>query len=44
MINKLKEEERDSWYKRMGNRKNIQLEDEPMVGLMEWVELLMYYK
>ena len=44
MINKLKEEERDSWYKRMGNRKKIQPEDEPMVGLMEWVELLMYYK
>ena len=44
MINKLKEEERDSWYKRMGNRKSKQPEDEPMVGLMEWVELLMYYK
>jgi len=31
------------WYKRMGNRKNVQLEDEPMVGLMEWVDLMEDY-
>ena len=39
----IKEADRDLCYKRMGNRKNVQLEDEPMVGLMEWVDLMEDY-
>lgn len=36
----LKEENCDLWYKRMGDRIPIKLEDEPVVGLMEWVDLM----
>ena len=36
----LKEEERDLWYKKMGDRIPIKPEDEPLVGLMEWVDLM----
>ena len=36
----LKEEERDLWYKKMGDRIMMKPEDEPIVGLMEWVDLV----
>ena len=36
----LKEENRDLWYKKMGERIPIQPEDEPVVSLMEWVDLM----
>ena len=37
---KLKEENRDLWYKKMGDRIPIKPEDEPVVGLMEWVDII----
>ena len=40
---KLKDEERDLWYKRMGERTPLNLKDEPF-GLMEWVDLMVEYK
>lgn len=39
-MKKLKEENRDLWYKKMGDRIPIKKEDEPVVGLMEWVDLM----
>ena len=39
----LKKDERDLWYKKMGDRISIQPEDEPIVGLMEWVNLMVRY-
>ncbi len=39
----LKEEERDLWYKKMGERIPINPGDEPVVGLMEWVDLMVRY-
>jgi hypothetical protein len=36
--------EKDSWYKQMGERKAIHPENEPVVGLMEWVDLMVDYK
>lgn len=40
---KLKDKDRDLWYKRMGERKTIHPENEPMVGLMEFVDMMDYY-
>ena len=34
----------DSWYKRMSNKVSVKPEDEPVVGLMEWVELMVKQK
>ena len=39
----LKEEDRDLWYKKMGERIPVKPEDEPVVGLMEWVDLMIRY-
>jgi len=39
-MNKLKEQVRDLWYKKMGDRIPIKPEDESAVGLMEWVDLM----
>ena len=39
-MKKLKEENRDLWYNKKGNRISIEPEDEPVVGLMEWVDLM----
>ena len=36
----LKEENRDLWYEKMGDRIPIKPKDEPVVGLMEWVDLM----
>ena len=38
----LKEKERDLWYKKMGDRIPIKPENEPIVGLMEWVNLMVW--
>jgi len=43
-MKKLKEESRDLWYKKMGDRIPIKQEDEPVVGLMEWVDLMIEYR
>jgi hypothetical protein len=40
----MKEKDRDLWYKKMGDRIPINPEDEPMVGLMEWVDLMVEYR
>lgn len=37
---KIKEENRDLWYKRMGNRPSMKPEDEPSVTWMEYFELM----
>jgi hypothetical protein len=39
----LSEEERDLWYKKMGDRIPIKPEDELVVGMMEWVDLTVRY-
>ena len=39
----LKEENRDLWYKKMGERISVKPEDEPVVGLMEWTDLMVRY-
>ena len=41
---KLKEKDRDLWYQKMGDRKPTKPEEEPLVGLMEWVDLMCEYK
>lgn len=41
---KIKEQDRDLWYKKMGDIPPANPEDEPMVGLMEWVDLMIEYK
>jgi len=40
----IKEEDRDSWYKLMSNRIPINPNEEPLVGLMEWVDLIVEYR
>jgi len=40
----IKEENRDLWYKRMSEKRSINPIDEPVVGLMEWVDLMVEYK
>jgi len=40
----IKEEDRDSWYKRMGDRISYNPKDEPVVGLIEWVNLMIEYR
>jgi hypothetical protein len=40
----IKEEYRDLWYKRMGERKTIHPDDYPFVGLMEWVDIIYEFK
>jgi hypothetical protein len=40
----IKEEDKDLWYKKMGERIPIKPEDEPVVGLMEWVDLMVEFK
>ncbi len=37
------QENRDLWYKKMGNRIPIKPEGKPVVGLMEWVDLKVSY-
>jgi len=37
---KLEEKNRDLWYKKMGERIPIKTENEPVVGLTEWVDLM----
>ena len=38
------ENDKDLWYKKMGERKSPLPEDYPSVGLMEWVDLMIEYK
>ncbi|MBI9042075.1 hypothetical protein [Lutibacter sp.] len=40
----IKEKDRDLWYKRMGDRIPHRPEDEPVVGLIEWIELKLSIK
>ena len=40
----IEEKDRDSWYKRMGERTPKNPDDYPFVGLMEWVDLMVEYK
>lgn len=40
----LPENQRDLWYQRMSNKPTIIPEDEPCVGLMEWVDLMIQYR
>lgn len=40
----IKDEERDSWYKRMGERIPHRPEDEPVISWMEYFDLMDYYK
>tara|TARA_R110001583_G_scaffold62101_2_gene183027 strand:+ start:15295 stop:15441 length:147 start_codon:yes stop_codon:yes gene_type:complete len=40
----IKEENRDSWYKRMGNRIPPRPEDEPVISWMEYFDLLDEYQ
>ena len=40
----IKDEDRDLWYKKMGERKPIGPEDYPSLGLMEWVDLIRLYR
>ena len=42
-MKKLKEKDTDLWYKKMGERTPIKPGDEPVVGLMEWVDLMVEY-
>ena len=44
MIKKLKEEDRDLWYKRMSNKPSMNQEDEPSVTWMEYFDLMETYK
>lgn len=39
----LKKENRDLWYKKMGEYSTVKIEDEPVVGLIEWVDLMVEY-
>lgn len=39
-LEKLKEKDRDLFYKRLSDRTPINPENEPVVGLMEWIDLL----
>tara|TARA_B110000503_G_C6798460_1_gene270134 strand:+ start:191 stop:325 length:135 start_codon:yes stop_codon:yes gene_type:complete len=43
-MKKLKEKDRDLWYQKMGDRISMKPEDEPFVGLIEWVDLMEMYK
>jgi hypothetical protein len=40
MINKLKEEERDLWYKRMGERTPINPDNELFISWMDYFDLM----
>ena len=37
---KIKAKDRDLWYKRMSEKVPIYAEDEPLVGLLQWIELI----
>jgi len=37
---KMKEYDRDLFYRRMSEKPPVNPEDEPVVGLVEWVDLL----
>lgn len=41
---KLKEKDRDLWYKKLSERTPIKPEDEPVVGLMEYFDLMSEYR
>ena len=39
----LDEEPLDTWYREMSEKPEVKPEDEPMVGLMEWVDLMVEF-
>ena len=41
---KSQEENRDLWYQRMSDKTPISPENEPVVGLMEWVDLMVEFE
>ena len=40
----MKEFDRDLFYKKLSERTPVNPEDEPVVGLMEWVDLMVEYR
>jgi hypothetical protein len=34
----------DSWYREMTEKPEVKPQDEPVVGLIEWVDLMVEYK
>ena len=40
----IEDEPLDTWYREMSEKPEVKPEDEPVVGLMEWVDLLVEYK
>ena len=40
---KILREVKDVWYKKMSDKPTVKIEDEPLVGLMEWVDLMVLY-
>ena len=39
----IEDESLDSWYKEMSEKPEVKPEDEPVVGLMEWVDLMVEF-
>ena len=33
----------DTWYREMSEKREVKPQDEPVVGLMEWVDLMVEY-
>lgn len=40
----IEDESLDSWYRVMSEKHEVNAEDEPLVGLMEWVDMILEYK
>jgi len=40
MKNNKEEFIRDMWYEKLGKRVSVEPEEEPVVGLMEWVDIM----
>jgi hypothetical protein len=44
LIEFLDKEPLDTWYREMSEKPEVKPEDEPMVGLMEWVDLMVEFR
>ena len=40
----IEDESVDTWYREMSEKPEVKPEDEPVVGLMEWVDYMVEYK
>ena len=40
----IEDESVDTWYREMSEKPEVQPEDEPFVGLIEWVDIMVEYK